>query len=31
MSELNKGDKPADTTRELILKEAQKIAKGYSA
>ncbi len=30
MNELNKGDKPAETTRELILKEAQKIAKGYS-
>jgi len=31
MTELNKGDKPADTTKELILKEAKKIAKGYSA
>ncbi len=31
MSELNKGGKPEDATRELILKEAKKIAKGYSA
>ncbi len=31
MTELNKGDKPSDVTRELILKEATKIAKGYSA
>ena len=31
MTELNKGDKPTDVVRELILKEATKIAKGYSA
>lgn len=31
MNDLNKGDKPTDATRELILKEAKKIAKGYSA
>jgi F-type H+-transporting ATPase subunit alpha len=31
MTELNKGDKPAEATKELILKEAKKIAKGYSA
>jgi hypothetical protein len=31
MTELNKGDKPAEATKELILKEATKIAKGYSA
>lgn len=31
MNDLNKGDKPEDATKELILKEAKKIAKGYSA
>jgi F-type H+-transporting ATPase subunit alpha len=31
MNELNKGDKPTDVIRELVLKEAKKIAKGYSA
>lgn len=31
MNDLNKGDKPEDTTKELILKEAKKVAKGYSA
>ena len=31
MTELNKGDKPEEATKALILKEAQKIAKGYSA
>jgi F-type H+-transporting ATPase subunit alpha len=31
MNELNKGGKPEDATRELIKKEATKIAKGYSA
>ncbi|HKX24409.1 MAG TPA: F0F1 ATP synthase subunit alpha [Candidatus Saccharimonadales bacterium] len=31
MLDLNKGDKPEDATRELVLKEAKKIAKGYSA
>jgi F-type H+-transporting ATPase subunit alpha len=31
MNELNKGDKPTEATKELILKEAKKIAKGYSA
>jgi hypothetical protein len=31
MTELNKGAKPEDATRELILKEAKKVAKGYSA
>jgi F-type H+/Na+-transporting ATPase subunit alpha len=31
MDDLNKGDKPSDAMRELILKEAKRIAKGYSA
>jgi len=31
MDELNKGGKPEDAMRELILKVATKIAKGYSA
>lgn len=31
MAELNNGGKPSDATRELILKEAKKIAKGYNA
>lgn len=31
MNDLNKGDKPEEATKELILKEAKKIAKGYSA
>ncbi len=31
MNELNKGAKPEDATKQLILKEATKIAKGYSA
>ncbi len=31
MNELNKGDKPTDVMRELVIAEAQKIAKGYAA
>lgn len=31
MNELDKGAKPSDVLRELILSEAKKIAKGYSA
>lgn len=31
MNELNKGDKPSDVIRDLIMKEATVIAKGYSA
>ncbi len=31
MTELNKGDKPSDVIVDLVLKEAQKIAKGYAA
>lgn len=31
MNELNKGDKPTDVARDLILAEAKKIAKGFSA
>ena len=31
MNELDKGDKPTDTLKELVVSEAKKIAKGYAA